>query len=106
MLIDAVVEKGQVRFLQPVKFAHDHFSVKVDIPDREVVLQDDSIQVAMIEDTTLSVVSKYPAEYLAFKALQDSVFGKEYKYLPEKTDKEIMQEHWTEKYAQIIFVGH
>ncbi len=37
MLIEAVVEKGQVRLLQPYKFAHDYFSVKVDIPDEEIV---------------------------------------------------------------------
>ena len=35
MLIEAVVEKGQVRFLHPVKFLHDYFSVKIEIPDQE-----------------------------------------------------------------------
>jgi len=95
MLIEAVVEKGQVRFLQPVKFAHDYFSVKVDIPDREIVLQDSSIEMPMIDDT----VSDYPTEYVAFKTLHEAVFGKEYKYESEKTDNELMQEHWIKKHA-------
>lgn len=98
MLIEAVIEKGQVRFLQPVKFAHDYFLVKVDIPDREVVFQNSSIEVPMIEDS-VSVVSEYPAEYVAFKKLQEAVFGKEYKYVSEKTDNELMQEHWIKKHA-------
>lgn len=98
MLIDAVVEKGQVRLLQPVKFLHDYFSVKVDVPDREMVLQDDSIEVPIIEDT-VSEAGEYPAEYLEFNRLHEAVFGKDYKYMPEKTDKEIMQEHWSKKYA-------
>lgn len=95
MLIEAVIEKGQVRFLQPVKFAHDYFSVKVDIPDREIVLQDSSIEMPIIEDT----VSDYPTEYIAFTTLHEAVFGKEYKYEQEKTDNEFMQEHWIKKHA-------
>lgn len=98
MLIEAVVEKGQVRFLQPVTFAHDYFSVKVDIPDKEVVLQGGSVEEPISEDAGCAE-SEYPAEYLAFKKLQEAVFGKEYQYEPEKTDKEIMQEHWMKKYA-------
>lgn len=98
MLIEAVIEKGQVRFLQPVRFVHDYFSVKVDVPDREVVLQEGSIEVPMIEGT-VSVASEYPAEYLTFKTLHESVFGKEYKYESGKSDKEIMQAHWMKKYA-------
>lgn len=98
MLIEAVVEKGQVRFLQPVTFVHDYFSVKVDIPDKEVVLQDGSVGEPMSKDAGCAE-SEYPAEYLAFKKLQEAVFGKEYKYAPEKNDCEILVEALCEKYA-------
>lgn len=37
MLVEAVIEKGQVRLLQPIRFVHDSFSVKVDIPEEEIV---------------------------------------------------------------------
>lgn len=50
MLIEVVVENGQVRFLQPVTFVHDYFSVKVDIPDKEVVLQGGSVEEPMSDD--------------------------------------------------------
>lgn len=98
MLYEAVVEKGQVRFLQPVTFVHDYFTVKIDVPDREVLPQDKFFEVPVI-DAVGNVAGEYPAEYLAFKKLQEAAFGKEYKYKPEKTDKEIMQEHWMKKYA-------
>lgn len=102
MLIDAVVEKGQVRLLQPIRFVHDYFSVKVDIPDREVIgqvfTQGMPAEVPM-RDESQPAVLEYPDEFLAFKTLQEVAFGKQYKYAPEKTDREIMQEHWMEKYA-------
>lgn len=50
MLIEAVVENGQVQFLQPVTFVHDFFSVKVDIPDKEIVLRDSSVRAPISED--------------------------------------------------------
>ena len=92
MLMDAVVEKGQVRFLHPVKFLHDYFPIKIDVPDQEV----------LVETTTSCLgieAQSMPSEYLNFMALQEAVFGKQYQYAPEKTDKEVMQEHWTEKHA-------
>lgn len=36
MLIEAVIEKGQVRLLQPMQFVHDYFAVKVEIPEDEI----------------------------------------------------------------------
>lgn len=92
MLMDAVVEKGQVRFLHPVKFLHDYFPIKIDVPDQEVLVETTASHLD-IEAQSM------PTEYLNFKSLQDAVFGKQYEFEPEKTDKEVMQEHWTEKHA-------
>lgn len=36
MLIEAVIEKGQVRLLQSMQFVHDYFAVKVEIPEHEI----------------------------------------------------------------------
>ncbi|MGZ8256383.1 MAG: hypothetical protein ACXWTX_01295 [Gallionella sp.] len=92
MLIEAVIEKGQVRFLQPVKFTHDYFSLKIEIPDQELVEQLPN-NGGSVETATL------PAEYLAFQALQAAAFGVGYQYKAEQTDREIMQAHWVGKYA-------
>jgi len=92
MLIEAVVEKGQVRFLHPVKFLHDYFSVKIEIPDQEFA--------AEVPNKRNHVEAEIlPPEYLAFKALQVAAFGSQYHYEAEKTDREIMQEHWVSKHA-------
>lgn len=60
MLIDAVVEKGQVRLLQPFQFAHDYFLVKVDIPEEEIVsvvsVDEDESPVASCSKQTSSVL--------------------------------------------------
>lgn len=50
-------------------------------------------------DTSQPVLRAYPAEYLAFKALQEAAFGEQYKYEPEKTDHEIIVAALCEKYA-------
>ena len=38
MLIDAVIENGQVKLLQTIQFVRTSFAVKVDIPDEEISL--------------------------------------------------------------------
>jgi len=37
MLIEAVVDKGQLRLLKSVQLAHDQVHVMVDIPDNEIL---------------------------------------------------------------------
>lgn len=92
MLIEAVFERGQVRFLQPVEFLHDCFSVKIDVPDQEIMSD--------VPDKHLSdITQSMPAEYLAFKALQAAAFGAQSSSEMEKTDREIMQDHWVSKYV-------
>ena len=92
MLIEAVIEKGQVRFLQPVQFAHDYFAVKVDIPEDEIVSRNQEI---LQQIKTVS-----PSEEIAeFKRLANDLFGGEYRYIQEKSDQEILGDVLSEKYA-------
>ena len=37
MLVEAVVDKGQLRLLKSVRFVHEQVHVVVDIPDSEIV---------------------------------------------------------------------
>jgi hypothetical protein len=37
MLIDAVFDNGQIKFLQPLQFAHKYFRVQVNIPAEEII---------------------------------------------------------------------
>lgn len=103
MLVDAIYDNGRVLFPQSFRFAHNRFTIKVDLPDIEVVekgavSQGNAAEIPVVDKSQL-LAREYPAEYLQFEQLQEACFGKQYKYAPEKTDKEVMQEHWTEKHA-------
>ena len=37
MQLDAIYDHGRLEFPSPIRFAHDRFAVRVDIPEREVV---------------------------------------------------------------------
>jgi len=37
MLIEAIVDKGQLKLLKSVQFAHDQVHVVVDVPDSEIL---------------------------------------------------------------------
>lgn len=93
MLIDAVIENGQVKLLQPVQFVHDSFAVKVDIPDDEIGF----IYPAIIRQNQIDQQSGEVAE---FKQLSDALFGEGYHYIPEKSDQEVLCEVLTEKYGK------
>ena len=82
MLVDAVFDNGQIKFLQPMQFAHKRFHVQIDIPVEEIV----------VEETSNDDVAE-------FKRLTDTLFGSDYCYVQEKSDKEILAEVLSEKYA-------
>jgi hypothetical protein len=84
-----VIDKGQVRFLQPIQFVHDYFLVKIEIPESEIAAK----QVVLIE------AAAQADEVSEFKKLTSTLFGNGYRYVPEKTDKEILIEELTKKYA-------
>lgn len=42
MKIEAIYDNGKLKFLSPLKFAHHRFTVKVDVPDSEVLMQSDT----------------------------------------------------------------
>jgi len=103
MLVDAIYDNGRVLFPQLFRFAHNRFSIKVDLPDMEVVekgavSQGNAAEIP-VGDESRSFAREYPAEYLQFKHLQEASFGKQYEYVQEKSDRELMQEHWLEKHA-------
>jgi effector-binding domain-containing protein len=85
MLIEAIVEKGQVRLLKPIQFKHDYFVVKVDVPDNEIVPCRQDIE-------TDNPLLNQTEEVAEFKRLTDDLFGQGYYYLPEKTDQKILAE--------------
>jgi len=112
MLINAVFEQGQIRLPAHFQFIHDFFQVKVDVPDVEIVdkfnVMSDQTHVILggtgnavccKSSDSLGRLNESNAEYAVFKQLQDKLFGSDYKYESEKSDDEIIHEHWLEKYA-------
>ena len=92
MLMEAVIENGQLSFLQPVKFVHDKFLVKVVIPEAEIESNK--------HDCQSCPESELPNKELAeFKHLTNVLFGADYRYIAEKSDQEILSEVLSDKYA-------
>ena len=92
MLIDAVIEKGQVRLLNPVKFVHDYFTVKVDIPEKEIANYQ-----SMVKQQNEPI--QLTGDAAEFKQLTNSLFDSQYRYIPEKLDNEILVDELSKKYA-------
>ena len=93
MLIEAVIENGQVRLLQTVQFVHDSFAVTVDIPDEEISLHQQ-------EMTSQNIMDHQNEEIAQFTQLSNALFGDGYRYIPEKSDQEILCEVLSEKYGR------
>jgi hypothetical protein len=92
MLIDGVIENGQIRLLRPVQFVHDYFTVKVDVPEDEIVPRHHVM-------TRQNEPSRQTEEVTEFKKLSNALFGDDYRYVPEKSDQEILGEVLSDKYA-------
>ena len=93
MLIEAVIENGQVKLLKPVKFMHDSVAVKVDIPDGEIFLDYQAI-------TQKNLIDLQNGEVVEFTQLTNALFGDGYRYIPDKSDKEILGDVLSEKYTR------
>ena len=87
MLIEAVIENGQVKWLKPVQFVHDSFAVKVVIPDDEMAFSD---QPSSLQNE----------EMAEFKRLSHALFGDGYRYMPEQSDQEILGDILSDKYGR------
>lgn len=105
MLVEAIYEDGKILFSQKLNFAHNRFAIKVDVPENEIVKSVESVGISDSLSAEMAVTNSpretesLPTEYLEFVKLRESVLGKDYVYIQEKTDRELMQEHWMEKYA-------
>ncbi|MCX7112893.1 MAG: hypothetical protein NTX45_22805 [Proteobacteria bacterium] len=93
MLIEAVMENGQVRLLKPVQFVHDSFAVKVVIPDDEIAFAYQAV-------TQQNQIDQQNGEVAMLKQLSNALFDDGYCYIPEKSDQEILGEVLCEKYAR------
>jgi hypothetical protein len=94
MLVEAIYDNGRLLFSQQYHFAHDHFSIKVEVPDAEIV--DKNVvatkpEQAVHSGSSMAVSGEYPAEYVEFQQLRNAIFGKDYVYVQEKTDRDRMQ---------------
>jgi len=92
MLVEAMVEKGQVRLLSPLQLKNDYLVVKMEIPEDEIVFCYQKVA------TELEPL-KQTEEVAEFQSLTNVLFGEGYYYVPEKSDQEILGEILSEKYA-------
>ncbi len=92
MLIDAVIENGQVKLLQTIQFVRTSFAVKVDIPDEEIMPRYQAI-------TGQNQINQQDGIIAEFIDLSNALFGDGYRYIPEKSEREILSEVLCEKYG-------
>lgn len=93
MIIEAEYQNGQLRWLQPIQFVHSQFRVKVEVPQDEVM---GFIQPPAQQPPSLPPLSGEAAE---IKRLTDALFGGDYRYVPGESDREILEQVLSEKYA-------
>jgi len=91
MLVDALYENGRVVLTHSYRFAHKRFPLKVDLPDIEVI--DTHLTGSLVNNSTNS------GEAAEFRALTDALFDETYQYVPNKSDKEILIDELSKKYA-------
>lgn len=100
MLVDATYDNGKIILHRPLRFAHQRFSVKVELPEDEIVDKDQTqAQQAATAANALSQVNELPEEYVKFKQLQEEAFGPDYVYSEEASDRDIIHQRWIEKHA-------
>lgn len=87
MLIDAVFDNGQIKFLQPLQFSHKYFRVQVDIPAEEIISKE------MFNDENKSDTMQ------AFEYLLGSLYGTIEDTASDKSDKELWRERMLEKHG-------
>jgi len=101
MRVDATYDNGKIVLHRPLRFFHQRFDVKVEVPEDEIVDKDQAQaqQAANTAANTLLQTNELPEEYVMFKRLQEEAFGKDYVHSAEASDREIIRQHWIEKHA-------
>ena len=87
MLIDAVFDNGQIKFLQPVQFAHQYFPVQVDIPVEEIITEE------------ISSKENQSDTMQAFERLLGLLYSTLESTSTDKPDKELWHERMLEKHG-------
>ena len=82
MLIDAEFNNGQIKFLQPLQFAHQYFRIKVDVPVEEILTEAD-------QSDSMN----------QFEQLLDSLYSSIENTGTDKSDKELWRERMLEKHG-------
>jgi hypothetical protein len=100
MLVDAIYDNGRLVLPNHLSFAHHRFDIKVVLPDTEIITAS-TVKVGAPQGNNSSVVraDDYPEEYVKFMELRNAMFGDDYHYVQEKSDKEILLEVLCEKYT-------
>jgi hypothetical protein len=82
MLIDAEFNNGQIKFLQPLQFAHQYFRIKVDVPAEEILTEEN-------QSDSMN----------QFEQLLDSLYSSIENTGTDKSDKELWRERMLEKHG-------
>lgn len=100
MRVDATYDNGKIVLHRPLRFFHQRFDVKVEVPEDEIVDKEQTqAEKNATAVKTLPQVNELPEEYVIFKRLQEEAFGKDYVYSSEASDSEIIHQRWIEKHA-------
>lgn len=102
MLVEAVYDNGRLLLPKEWHFVHQRFKVKVDLPEAEIIHQKtgNKVRVDSFKSASVNVSDdNYHDEYIQLKKLQEAAFGPDYHYIQEKSDKDILLEVLSEKYA-------
>lgn len=92
MIIEAEYQNGHIRWLQPVRFVHDHFRVRIEVPGEEVLADATQTPAPGVEGDLTGAAAE-------LQRLTDALFGGDYCYTAQESDEEILAKTLSDKYV-------
>ena len=94
MLLDAIFDKGEIKLVKPIQFAHERFAVQVQIPDDEIANPPRGEPAAAAISGT-----DWNGTAAEFKQLLEAAFDQNYRYIADKPDREILTDVLIERHG-------
>ncbi len=82
MQLEAIYNQGRLEFIHPVRFAHNHFRVQVDVPEQEII--------GPASKAPEAPLSEYAAQWLArLETIKQEVLQTPEDHLPIVSEKQL-----------------
>ncbi len=88
MQVEAIYNKGRLEFTQPVRFVRDQFKVTLEVPDDQIVIENNTESIQSSLDHLLAECSDNPW-LRRMKAIEKRILSLPENELPDLTPKQL-----------------